>query len=156
MVEVSIVPLVQDDLATIMALEAYTGIYAWPEHSYRMAFRGSWTTVGLRIDGLLVGVLVYQLAGDQCSLLNVVVGKEFTGKGYGRTLVEYLIEAAETAQCESLFLEVREDNLPAIHLYESLGFSVINTRPGYYEYRGLRVTGLDMALTLNFGSFFPA
>ncbi len=154
MSDLRIIPLSDSDLPAVMALEAYTGIYGWPEHSYKMAFRGSWTVVGLQLHGVLVAVLVYQLAGDQCSLLNLVVGQNHTGKGYGRKLVEYLIAEATAAGCDSVFLEVREDNVAAIRLYDSLDFSVINTRPGYYEYRGLSVTGLDMALTLGFGGFF--
>ena len=34
--------------------------------------------------------------------------------------------------CEQLFLEVRVDNLPAINLYNKLGFREINRRKNYY------------------------
>ena len=143
-----------NDLPQIQALESYTGQHAWAKHAYEMAFRAGWPVLGATIDGGLVAVLVYQVAGDQCSLLNVVVAQEHQGQGHARALLEHLITLAEQANCDSVFLEVREDNLRAVSLYESFGFSVINTRPGYYEYQGHRVTGLDMALALGMDGLF--
>lgn len=147
-------PLSVEHLPQIQSLETYTGIHAWPAHSYDMALRAGWPMVGLYQGDQLIGLMVYQIAGSQCSLLNVVVAQTQLGKGHGRYLVERLLKIAEDSGCDSVFLEVREDNIPAVSLYESLGFSVINTRPGYYEYQGKSVTGLDMALTLGMGSMF--
>lgn len=154
MSEIALQSLSLDDLPQIQLLEAYTGIHAWPRHSYEMAFRAGWPIVGLHQSGQLIAVLAYQVAGNQCSLLNVVVSQSHLGNGHGRYLVEYLVQLAETAECDTVFLEVREDNEPAVSLYESLGFSVINTRAGYYEYKGKSVTGLDMALALGMDAMF--
>lgn len=59
---------------------------------------------------------------------DVVVLKEFRGKGYGKMLMEELIRvSAERGYCK-LTLEVREDNPAAQQVYRSLGFEECDPR----------------------------
>lgn len=53
--------------------------------------------------------------------------------GTGRRLLEAGIAAARAASARGVRLEVREDNRTAIELYRSLGFTLFDTRNGYYE-----------------------
>ncbi len=48
----------------------------------------------------------------------------------------------------SLFREVAEDNMPALGLYEGFGFSLVGTRPGYYERGSSRVAARTLKLDL--------
>ena len=47
-------------------------------------------------------------------------------------MLEFLLKTADEAGVESIFLEVRVTNLPAIRLYKSVGFMEIGIRKGYY------------------------
>lgn len=51
--------------------------------------------------------------------------------GVGRALMQELEKQVPGLSCA--FLEVREDNTPAIGLYESLGYKQNGRRPRYYH-----------------------
>ncbi len=53
-------------------------------------------------------------------------------KGVGRLLLEGAEVAARQRGASAMRLEVREDNLRAIHLYESAGYRVFGRKPHYY------------------------
>lgn len=51
--------------------------------------------------------------------------KEYWGKGIARQASMQLIEYANQRSLKGIYLEVKEDNLGAYHLYETLGFKKI-------------------------------
>jgi ribosomal protein S18 acetylase RimI-like enzyme len=57
---------------------------------------------------------------------DLVVLENYRGKGIGRMLLEYVIEKARELNFGKVTLEVREDNLGAQHLYQSMGFGESN------------------------------
>ena len=63
-------------------------------------------------------------------VLRVAVAPSLRRTGIGARLVVALEQAAHEA--ETAWLEVREDNLPAIRLYESTGYAAVGRRPRYY------------------------
>lgn len=68
------------------------------------------------------------------SINNVAVAPFFRGQGIGRRLVAALMEKAQKLSLNELTLEVRETNLPARKLYESLGFAPAGRRKGFYAH----------------------
>ena len=52
--------------------------------------------------------------------------------GIARNLITSAINSADGLH--TVFLEVRESNTPAVKLYESLGFTRIAVRKGYYDH----------------------
>ena len=56
--------------------------------------------------------------------LNVCINPDYQGQGYGRILVEHMLDRAMVNGVSSMFLEVRPSNLVAYKLYESLGFVI--------------------------------
>ena len=65
------------------------------------------------------------------------------GRGLGRRLANRLIEEFYQRNIRRLFLEVREDNTPAIRLYRTLGFTDHGFLPNYY---GQKRHGIRMKL----------
>lgn len=63
------------------------------------------------------------------------VDPEFQGRGVGRAMLDRLLAIAGT---DTVYLEVRTDNVPAIALYESVGFVKMGVRKRYY-----RISGAD-------------
>ena len=59
--------------------------------------------------------------------------EEYRGKGIGKKLAEQAIEGMKIKKCNESYLEVRTDNIPAIKLYENLGFNRIATLNTYYK-----------------------
>ncbi|MDR2027275.1 MAG: GNAT family N-acetyltransferase [Prevotellaceae bacterium] len=53
---------------------------------------------------------------------DIIVSKEYRGRGIGRKLMNAIISEAEKRKCSRVTLEVRKDNIKAQNLYQSLGF----------------------------------
>ena len=69
---------------------------------------------------------------DEAHITNIAVKESFRGKGFGRMLMEELIEEAKELQIVSMTLEVRVSNNRAVKLYEKMGFISAGVRPRYY------------------------
>jgi ribosomal protein S18 acetylase RimI-like enzyme len=68
-------------------------------------------------------------------MIQVYVRAEHRGNGVGRMLVEHLIEHARHHVLQ-VHLGVWSENLPAIRLYERLGFEIYGTEPRYLFVNG--------------------
>lgn len=84
-----------------------------------------------RETGRLVAYLCYQQILDECHILNVAVHPDRRRRSIAEQLVTHLIQGNPAIR--DCFLEVRENNRPAIGLYEKLGFRVIGRRLRYYR-----------------------
>jgi ribosomal protein S18 acetylase RimI-like enzyme len=76
-------------------------------------------------DGHIVGnVNVYpsQIGSRRWLISNVAVGKAYQRQGIGRALMAVAIDEARRCGGQTVVLQVRADNAPAVHIYESLGF----------------------------------
>ncbi|MGV2928672.1 ribosomal protein S18-alanine N-acetyltransferase [Macrococcus capreoli] len=82
-------------------------------------------------DGKVVGYLGMWIVIDQAQITTVAIDETLRGKGLGRLLLEYVMNYARIT-CEMMSLEVREENLAARRLYESLGFTYGGVRRDYY------------------------
>jgi len=70
----------------------------------------------------IVGTSWMTYDGRRIHLHHFAIKPEFQGKGFGRRLSIRSLEIAREKQCP-VKLEVHRENLPAINLYRSLGFS---------------------------------
>jgi ribosomal-protein-alanine N-acetyltransferase len=77
---------------------------------------------------------------------NVAVHTGFRRHGIARLLLEQVISEARSRCLARVTLEVRQSNIPAQRLYESLGFAITGVRRGYYSDDG--EDALAMALDL--------
>ena len=89
---------------------------------------------------LLDGEDVYGFGGlwfnfDEAHVMNIAVRKDLRRNGYGTKILKFLIDVANERGKRCVTLEVREDNLAAIGLYEKMGFEVAGRRKRYYENR---------------------
>ena len=65
--------------------------------------------------------------------MNIVTRKNYRNKGVGTLLLRELISICKEFKANSIFLEVSEDNEPAIKLYKKLGFENVGIRKNYYK-----------------------
>lgn len=65
--------------------------------------------------------------------LGLTVLKSEWNKGLGSQLLQKAIEFAKSNDIEIINLEVRSDNLRAIHVYEKFGFRKTGTSPAYLK-----------------------
>jgi [ribosomal protein S18]-alanine N-acetyltransferase len=72
------------------------------------------------------------LVGPEADVQTVAVARTAQGRGIGRRLVGALVDQARARGATVLHLEVRADNVPALGLYEQLGFVADGRRRDYY------------------------
>ncbi|HTU64785.1 MAG TPA: ribosomal protein S18-alanine N-acetyltransferase [Steroidobacteraceae bacterium] len=130
---VHIRPMLELDLAEVAHIERSSYAFPWSENIFRDCLRVGYTCRALDLDGRIIGYGVMSLGAGEAHILNVCVGDAYRTVGFGRRLLEHLLERAAAAGVSEAFLEVRPSNLAAIRLYQRLGFEQIGIRRGYYQ-----------------------
>jgi ribosomal-protein-alanine N-acetyltransferase len=80
----------------------------------------------------LAGFLLAWEVADEAHLIDVIVAPSERRQGFGRALVETLLNHARARKSRVVLLEVRRSNLAAQTLYTSLGFEEVGERTAYY------------------------
>lgn len=78
------------------------------------------------------GYLTYSVSFESADVECVYVKKEHRREGIAKLLFAEMIKRLKEEKVERILLEVRASNIPAIGLYESLGFKKIYVRKKYY------------------------
>ena len=94
------------------------------------------------------GFVLARLGGGEAEIITIAVDTRARRKGLGRALMTRAGAEALARGAEALFLEVAEDNAPAIALYRRLGFEEVGRRPAYYSRSDGKVAALTMKLDL--------
>jgi ribosomal-protein-alanine N-acetyltransferase len=81
----------------------------------------------------ICGFLSARIVSDQAEVLNLAVSPECRRAGHATALLLEALSEFRRFNLSSVFLEVRESNLPAIRFYERCGFVNSGVRPGYYR-----------------------
>lgn len=84
-------------------------------------------------EGRLVGYVGSQSVLGWADMMNLAVHPDYRRQHIAEELVETLIRQLKKNQVTCLTLEVRVSNIPAISLYEKMGFIAVGRRPGYYH-----------------------
>ncbi len=87
----------------------------------------------LEVSGQICGYAGLWKILDEGHITNVAVHPDFRRSGYGRRLIDALIDYAKKCELIALTLEVRVSNIAAISLYESFGFKPQGRRKHYYS-----------------------
>ncbi len=126
-----------DDLDQVMEIENACFSVPWTETGF--------FTFLLRDDALFLvaedGEDIYGYCGivmvmDEGDITNVAVAASMRNQGIGKMLLNKLFEETKNRGVNKIFLEVRESNESAIHLYEKMGFVVTGRRKNYYQAPG--------------------
>lgn len=115
-----------EDLPAIAALEAevYDEDAAWGLDDYAEHFAepGSHYLLCETPDGRLIAYAVAGVEDDVAHIIAITVAESHRRCKVGQFALEQLLLWAATTDAVDVVLEVREDNLPAIALYERFGF----------------------------------
>lgn len=84
-------------------------------------------------SGSSLGHVAVRSDGEDWEILTLWVQVEARRRGVARGLLRSIILAAMDEKAHKIFLDVRPSNMPAVALYEKLGFRQIATRLGYYS-----------------------
>lgn len=73
------------------------------------------------------------LTFDSADITNLAVDPNWQGRGYGETMLRYLLNYASKKDIETVHLEVNVNNVAALQLYQKMGFKIVRTRKAYYS-----------------------
>ena len=137
--ELIVTQLGEADVEAVAALEATAFSTPWSADQYRSVIRhGGCTLFGARAEGVLVGYIAVAVcpASREMEVYNIAVAAAYKRRGIGKKLLSLAVRAACKNGIERVFLEVRENNEPALALYRTLGFVCAGVRPHYYPDTG--------------------
>jgi ribosomal-protein-alanine N-acetyltransferase len=119
------------DLLMPIEIEAYPD--PWTHGMFRQELTNATSNFFVAyLDDEIVGYCGFWLVLEESHVTKITVAEPWRGRGYGRVLLNFLLETSFARGAETIRLEVREGNLPALRLYESLGFRRVGLRRGYY------------------------
>lgn len=81
----------------------------------------------------IIGFAGLKVILDEADIMNIVVKKSYRNHGIGCTILENLISYSKNLKLSTITLEVNENNLSAIHLYDKFNFDHIGIRKKYYN-----------------------
>lgn len=87
----------------------------------------------LEDQGEVIGFLVLMDIAGEIHINNIAVKENYRSQGLGEKLLTYGMNSYNKENLYGYTLEVREDNIQAIGLYEKLGFVKVGMRKNYYK-----------------------
>jgi ribosomal-protein-alanine N-acetyltransferase len=138
------------DLPVFVSLDKELFPYSpWSASQYKEEFSAPTRHFVVAVDDeqSIIGYAgVFAPGAAEADVLTVGVVPNHRGKGVARQLMELLTNWAHNQGSTAMMLEVKVDNAEAIGLYESLGYSNLNTRKDYF---GPGLDALVMRLELS-------
>lgn len=132
--KVNIRRMEEKDLVEVLRIEEETFSDPWTMKDFSDSFHNQNNTyLVAEVDGKLAGYCGYWGIAGEGYIYNVAVAKEFRRQRIGYTMLRALLDEAKEKGIEAITLEVRRSNLPAIRLYESLGFQDVGIRKDFYS-----------------------
>jgi ribosomal-protein-alanine N-acetyltransferase len=122
--------------------------HPWNKRVFLDCLRAGYQCWVLGNNDRLIGHGVMSVAIGESHLLTLCVHPDFQRAGYGRRMLEFLLQRAHRDEAEVCYLEVRYSNEPAKGLYRSMGFLPIGERKNYYPSSHGREDAIIMSRTL--------
>jgi len=147
----SIEPATMRDAAKLSQLHRASFHRGWGQGEFEtmLAERNTFTQ-RLMLGRTLIGFIISRLAADEAEILSVAVAKSHRGRGYSRDLVANHLGYLAGRGIRRVFLEVEENNTPAVRLYQRVGFTTVGRREQYYrDASGAKLNALVMQRDLS-------
>ena len=129
-----IIPMTDAHVDAVADLEAICFADPWSANSVASELTNplSCWLVALEAD-TVVGYIGSQTVMGETDMMNVAVHPDHRRKGVAVSLIHALVQKLKECESHCLTLEVRASNVPAIALYEKLGFAEVGRRRNYYR-----------------------
>ena len=108
-------------------------VHPWTSKDIESLITGqSKKCLAAELGGRVIGYAGAETVLDECNIGNIVVDKEYRGRGFATVLMSVLLDDLKKSGINKVFLEVEHDNMPALALYDKLGFTKYGHRRDYY------------------------
>jgi len=110
----------------------------WAAREFRQILdhRDTGGLIALGKSGIPLGFIVMRRIVDEAEILTLCVAPQYRSGKIATRILNSVVTTYKIQGIKKVFLEVAEDNLAAIGLYQKCGFEKIGQRPGYYRKNG--------------------
>ncbi len=127
------------DAAAIAPLHAASFHRGWSEQEVEGLLLDRLVVAHRALAGrALIGFIMSRQVEDEAEILSVAVDPARRGRGLAGDLLTLHLRRLAGLGARTVFLEVDENNKPAIRLYDRAGFAQISKRPNYYATPGAK------------------
>ena len=127
-------PMTINDCEQVAAIEAVSFSMPWSLKAFTETVqKANFRYFVAEEAGEILGYCGFIFVLDEAEIPNVCVKASARKQGVGKQMMTVLIEEAKKLGMAVLYLEVRESNTAARHLYQSLGFEINGIRKNFYE-----------------------
>lgn len=131
---IKLMKMTADHVSQVAGLEKLCFSDPWSERSIASELDNKLALWLVAADGeRVVGYVGSQTVLPETDMMNVAVSPERRREGIAEALVDALVSELKNIGSTSLTLEVRASNMPAIGLYEKMGFLEAGRRKNYYR-----------------------
>ena len=133
-----IVPLSINHIDEVYAIEIQSFSDPWSKQSFVELLSSPFAVCFTAVDAEneveeVIGYIIMYHIFSEGQILNIAVKETHREKKVATEMFNAVLEYARNVSIETLTLEVRESNSPAIRLYTKLGFKLSGIRKGYYK-----------------------
>ena len=133
----SVEPATIADAPRLSELHGASFHRGWGESEFESMLGESNTLVHrLRLGRKTVGFAVSRMGADEAEILTIAIDPRYRGQGLSRNLLLTHLGHLAARGVRTIFLEVEENNRPALSLYKRIGFAVVSRRERYYQEPG--------------------
>jgi ribosomal-protein-alanine N-acetyltransferase len=127
-------PSVPADAKEIAAAESEIFSDPWSERDITDAISQSGSMCYSALsDGKVIAYIIGRQIAPEGEIYRIATLPSHRRRGIAYRLLDYAVKCERGRGLESLFLEVREKNIPARNLYKTYGFREIGMRKNYYK-----------------------
>lgn len=146
--EVILRPMRVEDVDEVMQIESACYPFPWTHGIFRDCLRVGYSCWLIEQAEKVVAYGIMSSAVGEAHILNICVDSSMRRRGFGRAIIEHLIDLSKRHGNEMCLLEVRPSNISAVSLYRDLGFNEVGTRKDYYPDDDGREDAIILALNL--------
>lgn len=122
------------DVDTVTALEESCFSMPWKRHDFEEILTNpDRIYLVAECDNEIIGGCMLTMIAGEGDVSNVAVREAYRGQHVATALMQELLRCGEKHGIRDFTLEVREQNLSAIRLYEHAGFLSEGIRPNFYD-----------------------
>lgn len=137
-----------NNLNNLASLDKISNLTYWNFEEYVNCYKNPNNKIYiLKEKNKVIGSMVLLIISDYAEILQFVIDKKYQNMGYGTYFLKKIIKILQNLKVvEEVFLDVRENNDRAIHLYRKFGFNEIGKKPEYYKLPNKKIDSIQMVL----------
>lgn len=143
-------PMLVADVEAVLAIEQRAYEFPWTRGNFIDSLAAGYLARTLHgADGALLGYFLAMQGVGELHLLNITVAPTAQGRGHARCMLDAMCGLARVQGYEQIWLEVRQSNERARHIYQRYGFTEVGLRRAYYPAAQGREDAVLMSLPLS-------